>query len=42
MFESVVEVAFQSIFLLEMYQNNIFFYFQNLFLTSAHQKDPKT
>jgi len=36
-FGSVVAVAFQSVFCLEKYQNNIFF----LFLTSTHQNDTK-
>jgi hypothetical protein len=27
MFESIVTVIFQSVFFLEMHQNNIFFYF---------------
>jgi uncharacterized membrane protein len=40
---SVVAVAFQSTFHLEMYQNNIFiFIFLKLFLKSAHQNDLKT
>jgi len=38
----MVVVAFQSAFHLEIYQNNIFFIFKKLFLTSAHQNDPKT
>jgi hypothetical protein len=29
--ESVVAVAFQSIFHLEMYQNNVFLFFKNYF-----------
>jgi hypothetical protein len=37
MFENVVAVAFQSVFHLEMYQNNIFFILKKSFLTSAHQ-----
>jgi len=38
-FESVVGVAFQSVFHPEMYENNVFF---NLFLILAHQNDLKT
>jgi hypothetical protein len=41
-FGSVVAVAFQSVFHLDMYQNNIFFIFKKLFLTLAHQNDLKT
>jgi len=41
-FESVVAVIFQSVFYLEMYQNNIFFIFFKLFLISVHQNDLKT
>jgi hypothetical protein len=40
--ESVVAVTFQSVFYLEMHQNNIFFIFKKLFLISAHQNDMKT
>ena len=39
-FESVVAVAFESGFRLEMYQNDIFF--KKSFLTSAHENDLKT
>jgi hypothetical protein len=39
---SVVAIAFQIVFHLKMYQNNIFFIFLKLFLTSAHQNDLKT
>jgi hypothetical protein len=35
-FESMVAIIFQSIFHLEMHQNNIFFIFKKLFLISAH------
>ena len=42
MFESLVVVAFQNAFYLEMHQNNIFFIFKKLFLTSAHQNYLKT
>jgi len=42
LFESVVEVVFQSAFYLEIRQNHVFFIFLNLFLTSAHQNNPKT
>jgi hypothetical protein len=38
----VVAIAFQSVFNLEIYQNNIFFIFKKLFLTSARQNDLKT
>jgi hypothetical protein len=38
----VVAVAFQNIFHLEIYQNNIFFIFKKLFFKSAHQNDLKT
>jgi hypothetical protein len=42
MFESVVVVAFQSVFYAEMHQNDIFFsFFKKLFLRSAHQNDIK-
>jgi hypothetical protein len=41
-FESLVVVAFQNAFYLEMHQNNIFFIFKKLFLTSAHQNYLKT
>jgi hypothetical protein len=39
---SVVAVAFQNTFHSEIHQNNIFFIFKKLFLTSAHQNDMKT
>jgi len=38
---SVIVVFFQSVFHLEMHQNNIF-YLKKLFLTSVHQNDLKT
>jgi hypothetical protein len=41
-FGIVVAVVFESVFCLEIYQNNIFFIFKNLFPTSAHQNDLKT
>jgi len=41
MFGSMVTVAFQIIFHAEMYANDVFFIFKKLFLTSAHQNDPK-
>jgi hypothetical protein len=41
-FESIVAVAFQSVFHSEMHQNNKFFIFKKLFLTSAHQNNLKT
>jgi hypothetical protein len=34
--KSVIEIAFQNVFHLEMYQNNIFFNFKNLFLITTH------
>jgi len=37
----VVVVIFQSIFYLEMHQNNFFLIFKKLFLISAHQNDSK-
>jgi hypothetical protein len=37
----MVAVAVQSIFCLEIHQNNIFFIFKKLFLRSAHQNDIK-
>jgi len=40
MFGSVVAVAFQITFHVEMHAND-FFYFLKTFLTSAHQNDPK-
>jgi hypothetical protein len=39
--KSVIAVAFQSTFYLEMHQNNIFLK-KKLFLRSAHQNDSKT
>ena len=39
---SVVVVTFQSIFYLEMHQNNIFFILKKLFLISSHQNNLKT
>ena len=39
MFSSVVAVAFQIIFCTEMHAND--FFLKKLFLTSAHQNDPK-
>jgi len=41
-FESVVVVAFQSVFHSEKYVNNVFFIFLKLFLRLAHQNDLKT
>jgi hypothetical protein len=41
LFQSMVVVAFQSTFHLEMYQINIFFIFKKLFLKSAHQNNLK-
>jgi hypothetical protein len=40
-FGSVVAVVFQNIFHSKIYQNNIFFIFKKLFLTSAHQNNLK-
>jgi hypothetical protein len=37
----MVVVTFQSAFHSKMYQNNVFFIFKKLFLTSAHQNDLK-
>ena len=41
MFGSVIAVAFQITFRVEMHINNIFFIFKKLFLILAHQNDPK-
>jgi hypothetical protein len=41
MFGSVVAVAFQITFRVKIHANNIFFIFKKLFLTSAHQNNPK-
>jgi len=38
----VIAVAVQSGFSLEMHQNNIFFIFYKLFLTSIYQNNMKT
>jgi hypothetical protein len=40
LFESIVEITFQSVFCSEMHQNNIFFYFlhQNIKRIQKHQK----
>jgi hypothetical protein len=40
-FVSVVAVAFQSAFHSKIHQNNIFFIFKKLFLTSVYQNDLK-
>jgi hypothetical protein len=40
-FGSVVVVVFQIVFRAEIHANDIFFIFKKLFLTSAHQNDPK-
>jgi hypothetical protein len=40
-FGSVVVVVFQRVFRSKIYQNIIFFYLKKLFLTKAHQNDPK-
>jgi hypothetical protein len=39
--DSVVAVAFQITFCAEMHANDFFFIFLKLFLTLAHQNDPK-
>jgi hypothetical protein len=41
MFGNVVVVAFQIIFRAKMHVNDVFLFFKKLFLTSAHQNDPK-
>jgi len=41
LFESVVVVVFQSAFRVEIYQNNVFYFFKKLFLRSAHQNNSK-
>ena len=40
-FGCVVAVAFQITFRVEMHVNDVFLFFKKLFLTSAHQNDPK-
>jgi len=40
-FGNVVVVIFQSIFYLEMHQNDFFLIFKKLFLISAHQNNSK-
>jgi len=40
-FGSVVAGAFQIAFRAEIHANDVFFIFKKLFLTSAHQNDPK-
>ena len=42
MFESVVTIVYQNEFRSEIYENNVFFIFKKLFLTSAHQNDSRT
>jgi hypothetical protein len=42
MFGIIVAVVAQSIFHLEMHQDDIFFIFKKLFLISAYQNNPKT
>jgi hypothetical protein len=42
LFGIVVGIVFQRVFCLEMHQNNIFFIFLNLFLTSTHQNNLET
>jgi hypothetical protein len=41
MSEIVITVVVQSVFRLEMHQNEIFFIFKKLFFISAHQNDLK-
>jgi hypothetical protein len=41
LFESVVVVVFQSVFRVEIHQNNIFYFFKKLFLRLAHQNNSK-
>jgi hypothetical protein len=41
MFDSVVAIAFQITFHDEMHANDVFSFLKKLFLTSAHQNDPK-
>jgi hypothetical protein len=41
MFGSVVTVVFQITFRVEMHTNDVFLFLKKLFLTSAHQNDPK-
>ena len=41
MFGSVIAIAFQITFRVEMHVNDVFFIFFKLFFTSAHQNDPK-
>jgi hypothetical protein len=41
MFGSVVAIAFQITFHDEMHANDVFLFFNKLFLTLAHQNDPK-
>jgi hypothetical protein len=40
-FKNIIAVAFQSDFYLKIHQNNIFFIFLKLFLTSVHQNNIK-
>jgi hypothetical protein len=40
-FGSVVASAFQITFRAKMHANDVFSFFKKLFLTSAHQNDPK-
>jgi hypothetical protein len=41
-FGSVVTVAFQIAFRVEIHVNDIFLFFKKSFLISAHQNDPKS
>jgi hypothetical protein len=41
MIGSVIVVAFQIIFRAEIHVNDVFFIFKKLFLTLAHQNDPR-
>jgi hypothetical protein len=40
-FGSVVAAVFQITFRIKMHVNDVFLFFKKLFLTSAHQNDPK-
>jgi hypothetical protein len=41
-FGSVIAVVFQIAFRAEIHANDVFFIFLKLFLTLAHQNDPKS
>ena len=42
MFGIVIAIAFQIAFRAEIHANDVFLFFKKLFLTSAHQNDPKS